>query len=451
MNISECSYCGKLSLNENNVCSDCSAALGEPVDFKPNVNKISSQIPNFHQPRPQTTESTNYTEESPRRTYIPVNCWKCDTLNNFALSKICQKCGCYLREYEQVRSSRNLQSNPFLEKLSVKSFVWILVIVISGISLVGLYRITSNPLYIGADPKTFNLKDKNAPSSLSENLTLPHGNWYHANLWSYLFKYPSAKQILQRNIEVTGDAIKSEDVQSMAIKGDFSAARGECITQACANEIYNLSKVTVPVEELKTSDVFERSYKDIGTMEIFVKKPDRSLRKISVIIPTEEAHKTEITEVVNGMKAMKKTTYFNSLGEIKNTKTEDLNGKELTKIKDELTSMWKNASVSSGDMKFLGVRRVNSRIAYMLEHKKEGKPSEILYFDSVNGFLIKADREEFTMYFEDYKDYKGVKVPFLMYFKSGEKGGFVSWVKFRINDWKINENIDDAVFADAGS
>jgi len=41
---------------------------------------------------------------------------------------------------------------------------------------------------------------------------------------------------------------------------------------------------------------------------------------------------------------------------------------------------------------------------------------------------------------------KRAQIPYTIYYRRAESGGFHLWIKFEISEWKIGSPIDDSVF-----
>lgn len=83
----------------------------------------------------------------------------------------------------------------------------------------------------------------------------------------------------------------------------------------------------------------------------------------------------------------------------------------------------------------------------MVTAKNRDGERETFYFDAVTGFLIKIDTPANSFFLEDYRPWGQGMLPYTVYLRQPEVGGFHTWIKIEISQWKIGEPIDDSVFA----
>lgn len=97
-----------------------------------------------------------------------------------------------------------------------------------------------------------------------------------------------------------------------------------------------------------------------------------------------------------------------------------------------------------------GEAKVGNRDAYVIEATPSAGPAEKLYFDKQTGLLLKRDFERvsfdegitaFEVFYEDYRDADGVKIPFLVRRTTPDYT-----LIYKISDVKSNVPIDDAKF-----
>ena len=99
--------------------------------------------------------------------------------------------------------------------------------------------------------------------------------------------------------------------------------------------------------------------------------------------------------------------------------------------------------------------RLSGRDVYMVEGKPERGPAEKLFFDEETGLLVRWDMVRkvpnrghvfVKVHLDDYREIDGLKVPFKVRF-AFESFDFT----LKLDEWKHNVSIDDAVFRKPGS
>ena len=91
-------------------------------------------------------------------------------------------------------------------------------------------------------------------------------------------------------------------------------------------------------------------------------------------------------------------------------------------------------------MKFVGKSKVGNSEAFVVTATIIKGNQEKLYFDAVSGLLIQEDLGAASLYYEDYKEVDGIKVPFRIH----QEGSPNSTIKFK--EIKHNLPIADAKF-----
>jgi hypothetical protein len=90
-----------------------------------------------------------------------------------------------------------------------------------------------------------------------------------------------------------------------------------------------------------------------------------------------------------------------------------------------------------------GRERVNGRETYVLQEMFGSLSAEKLYFDAETGLLLRRN----DIYYEDYREVDGVKLPFLVREEASNGFNFI----FRVTEIKHNVSIDDSTFAESPS
>ncbi len=100
-------------------------------------------------------------------------------------------------------------------------------------------------------------------------------------------------------------------------------------------------------------------------------------------------------------------------------------------------------------MTIIGSEKIGDREAYLIEAIPDNDPAEKMYFDVLTGLLVRRDEQvkfpqgsaELKIYFEDYKEVDGIKLPFTIT-RFGPNGRTLT----QISEVKQNVPIDDAKF-----
>ena len=175
--------------------------------------------------------------------------------------------------------------------------------------------------------------------------------------------------------------------------------------------------------------------------------PARMVKKATVINPHDQTHRRiQIIEYFNGMDGRRITDFFDASDNKVKSEVDLMDAQELEAAKFEQTSMLGKDFDNYSGMEFRGLEKVNERVAFAVTAKNPKGEREKFYFDVVTGFVIKMDTPLDSMYFEDYRPWGKGMLPYTVYVRHPEIGGFHSWIKIEIAAWKIGDPIEDSVF-----
>lgn len=394
-----------------------------------------------------------------QRKYTPINCWKCGTMNNLALTQVCISCRCYLKLHNHGGSKSNLHNDSIMDNPVAKPALItaaVIALTILTAAFVVNYEGFSLPdiSYFGSSGSSSSEKTEPKKTQIKK-VELPPTSWHKKSWWHYIRKYPTARQIIEKNTEVSGKPMSAENMSSIYIAGNISFAKGECYTKECRkkNSVSNFSPVTynssdekAEQKSLELADNFEiPNFKEMGKFEIFSNREGKSVRRININLPTNEFNKAHITETFNGQKGWKRTVHFDLMGKTIRDTTEEQKTEDALQMKREITAVWaKDLSGISPDVKWLA--KTGNDVHYVLEEKKGDGFSNYLYFDTVSGYLTRMDNEKFSIFFAGYRDFEGSKIPYKLYFRRQEAAGFYLWIELNVNDWMFNGVYEDSVF-----
>ena len=381
------------------------------------------------------------------KTYVPMNCWKCKAQNNGATAQFCRVCGCLLKTAEPRQDP---MSDSFTKHLTFKRFLVSVLAILLTVVAVHFYKgIVQSP-----------------HSATANEITLPPNSWYNTSWRSYVSALPSERQILQKYAEAKGNLATSETRRTFSVSGQWSRARGSCFEQSCLaeerkrreKELETLSqKFTIPDGVVKSvgmlkapevSDAFKHlDFATFGRFEQIVKAPDKMLRKATARNPAGATYqRLEFLEVFHGIEGKRVVDYFDDADVKVKTQVDVMDTEQVELAKFERESMLGKDVDNYTDVSLLGLKNVNERVAFALAAKNMKGQSDILFFDAITGLLIKADIPGTSVFFEDYRPFGlGVR-PYTIYYRRPEIGGFHSWMKFEVEDLKVDEQIDDSVF-----
>ena len=387
--------------------------------------------------------------ETPKA-YIPLNCWKCKAQNNAAVATVCRVCGAYLREAEAQESSLSYGLSDYP---AFKAFLVIVVVVLLG---------GGGIIYFGRTKPRPDITDGSVP----KEIVLPSNSWYNDSWWSYVSSSPSVKQILQKNEEANGETPSFKIARTLSFSGKMSRAVGTCFEQMCIDEMNRriaeeqrnmphswrlppnvLTKIGAE-RKPETSDKYDQlSFSDFGTIELLVKIPDRMVRRVTAINPQDETHRlVQISEFFNGVEGRRITDYFDALSNKVKSEVNVMDAQQVESAKLERASLLGKDFDNYKDMELRGLEKVAERIAWAITANNRDGLREKFYFDAVTGFLIKMDTPLNSVYFDDYRPWGQGMLPYKVYFRQAELGGFHSWIKIEITEWKIGDPIEDSVF-----
>ncbi len=238
-------------------------------------------------------------------TYIPLNCWKCKAQNNAARNMVCRVYGSHLKLEEAVRDDN--YSDPVTAHPAFRGFIWSsLVVIVIAAGLIFFYGRGLVPVEKPASLKT----------GAKAEITLPANSWYNKSWWSYVSKYPSAQQVLQKNIEANGPMPPPEVARTISVAGKIAQARSKCFMQACLDEAERRKKEydkqvqeqaknqpddgiwrppvdTIPklnsgkkAEPVMSDSHDKLNFDGFGEIEVLAKMPGKSVKKARATIPS---------------------------------------------------------------------------------------------------------------------------------------------------------------------
>lgn len=395
--------------------------------------------------------------------YIPVNCWNCGTMNNFVLTKSCVKCNRYLKLSENRENGSNLHSDSILDNPVAKS-----TLIAAGIFVVfltaglllnkGLPSSLDNLLdFSTSGEKT---GDKSDASSVKKNLfadklnktyvplkkgNLSSSSWYKNSWWSYVRKYPTIRQIFEKNREASGKMLTGEDIQSVYLTANISAATTRCFDAYCENNVIDPNTYSNPTLSFDTlNDYLNKSYIKVGEAQVFVDKSGKFFR----IAKTSNAEASQIKnvqvkEVFNGLDAWKQTITYDADGANPVENFEKLDYEKTNALKKEMQAILKNSSFDN-DAEVLGIADVGEGTSFVVKSKEQDKT---LYFDTVSGLMTREDKDDLTIFFADFRMLNESMTPYLIYFRKGlPSHDTFSWIRLEVSEWKLNSEQDNSIF-----
>ena len=385
--------------------------------------------------------------ETPKA-YVPINCWKCNAQNNAAITTVCRVCQAYLR----TEGNETPLSHGFTDHPAFKGYLLFgLVLLLAGIGLIYFYKSPQSDSYA---------------STVTKETTLPADSWYNNSLWSYVSNSPSVRQILQKYKEANGETPSLATARTFSLSGKMSHAVGTCFEQACLDELQRRfveeqrrvsQGFRLPVEVIKrigeerkpeTSDKYDNlGFSEFGKLELLVKIPGKMVKKATANNPHDQSQpRVEVTEFFNGVEGKRITDYFDALDNKVKSEVDIMDAQQLETARLEQAQLLGKDFDNYTDMEFRGLEKVNERVAFKVRAKNQKGDPETFFFDAVKGFLIKVDTPFNTLFLDDYRPWGHGMLPYTVYLRQPELGGFHSWIKIQIAEWKIGDPIDDLVF-----
>lgn len=451
MKISECSYCGKMALIENEACYDCAKAMGVADEPAATENNYSAESENYYSQPNYTSQNAAY-EYEPRPRYTPVSCWRCKEINVWEQTKICLKCGCALKLYK-TEEAVTMQGESILNSPGIRSMLIILLLVVTGVGTAFYFTKTSN-LRAAA----------NQPAQLSQNqpkveeVKLPTDSWYQPSIWNFYREMPTVEEILKKNNEATSKYLKTNNFKTLSLSGKLSVANGGCAVDKCAQEEKKKSQLRANLGDLTEKyraerdlaafkvglvDYFEQfEYRELGTIEAVIKFPDKIYRKVS-ITPPGQAKFTENTEGYDGLVGWRKT-FVRENGQTLENSVKTLMETELFELKNSVGA-WGN-NFSSKNLSFVEMKKIKGKVQFVLK-KDDSTKGETIYFDAVTGFVTQINSHDMNCYLSFYSDQDGYKMPSYMFFRTITPDGNAVFLRAESLVWKIDRSVEDSIFA----
>ncbi|MBS1795120.1 MAG: hypothetical protein JSS81_14775 [Acidobacteria bacterium] len=379
--------------------------------------------------------------------YLPVNCRKCNTLNNSAQSRRCRRCGCDLKP----PAPNPVKNGSKFVDIALKFLLVVVVMAIfsvAGIVFVG--NLTGNkPLSVSSAPE------------VTEVNGLPSNSWHKPSIWNWYRDKPTVREVLEKNNQVTSKSLTPRDVQTLSLTGSVSFSAADCLTKSCLEkEAWRRPPTSpdyqTPLQILRpkptpsntpipgvdpADDVSRLRFEKIGSIELYHKEPGKMLRK-TLIRPVESPKKADVIEVFDGEKAWKEEIVYENEKIVKSS-SEELNGKDLEALKN--SAMVLGNDLSENNLTFSRIGKYNGRAQFILQKNDPDKP-ETIYFDAVTGFLTKIETSEMTCFIYSYAEFNGVNFPSTMYFRTISSEGRTIWMRVDEAVWRVNEPVDDKLF-----
>lgn len=386
--------------------------------------------------------------------YISVFCWKCKTQNNFAETKTCRQCGCYLKNYDSRQNVSSVFSESATESPIFRMFVITMaVVVLVAAGYVIAFRKSGGE--VASQPTAVEILPD---GTIEPPVGLPADSWHRPSIWNLYRGAPTVREILEKNNRVTSQTLKPSDLQTISFTGTVSIAALGCQTEECFRQEQQQQAarqgaanggfvpLSVPFNNPmrpKPSDDFDKpDYTEAGDIEIYGKRPDKTFSRVVVNLNTRTA---ETTEAFNGLSGWRRKEI--SDGEkIIESEIKALTEEELEALKLSAAAIWQNNSYAEETLTFSRLAKVNEKVHFVVR-RKNGEKTETLYFDAVSGFLTKVTSGETNCYLYPYADYSGVKFPSAIYYRMTDaNSGKIQWMKIDNLEWVINEPIDDELF-----
>lgn len=389
--------------------------------------------------------------------YISRFCWKCHYQNNFAVSPICRNCGVYLKEVKTLEPEEKTEETaiePVRQTRSVKPSAIII--------LVAVLLVCSAVLYIYFTTSFFGFQKT---TETGASVELPPDAWYQPSIRNLYRRNPTVGEILEKHNQSSSKTGATSETQTLSLKGDVSFARLGCYTEQCLLEEYkrelagvqeynrqvlasgdnSLQVKSMPQMDIgkkpPLDDEFDKpAYEKAGKIEIHVKNPNRIWQKSVLQIKDEPEKRVELTQGFNGAKGWQRKIVSERENIIESALA-DLIETELEELKKTASTIWKKASLKEENLKFSHRAIVKDVAHFAVE---EGK--DMLYFDSVTGFLSEIEMEKMTCFLNSYADYGDLTFPSALYYRIIDQGGNLIWMKVENLQWRVNEPLEDSIF-----
>jgi hypothetical protein len=298
----------------------------------------------------------------------------------------------------------------------------------------------------------------------SRDAALPTASWHNRSWWSLVTKYPSAEEVFAKYGQVNNEA--AGPAATIAIAGRFSQAPGLCYTQACRDSAndnfvdpatgYKLKVIKVPppegaptpipVSESPTRDAHESlRYVELGTIEVSVKSPDKSLKKVTARQPGA-GDWVEIVELFSGDSGIRSTISGSSSRGPSSPNVLSMTAAEVEAAKAELESLSKRNFADVKNASVAAVEKVNDAVVFVVTAQNKQGLEETYYFDAISGQILKVDTKGFSVYFENFKPSPSGPYPTTIFYRREEEDGHHAWIKFEVDKWEAGNAIDDSVF-----
>lgn len=456
MKISECSYCGKMALIENEACYDCAKAIGLTTEPDKPERIYPAEMPNNnsqqnYNPQQSYTSQNAGNEYEPQLKYTEVSCWRCKEISIWEQTKICLKCGCALKLYNNEELV-TLQGESILNSPGIRSMLIIIFLLVAGVS--GIFYLSKSPNEKKA-VNSFNHADLYAPvTAKAEEVKLPPDSWYKPSIWNFYREKPTVDEVLKKNIEATSKLLKTGDFETLSLSGILSATNAGCASDKCAEIEKKMAQsnprvlrddknTTLDSYKVGLVDYFEGlDYKPLGTLESAVKSPNKIFRKVSVTAPGQ-TKTTEKTEGYDGATGWRKTVVTERGQTLENSVT-DLPEIDLYELKNSASAWGKN--YSSKSLSLVEMKNIKGKVQFVLWKNDTGK-GEYIYFDAVSGLVTQIKNDDMTCFLSSYTDNDGYKMPSVIYFRSINPDGNAVILKIENIVWNINKSVEDTIFA----
>ena len=186
----------------------------------------------------------------------------------------------------------------------------------------------------------------------------------------------------------------------------------------------------------------EKALKGIKTIVIYSNGEVQGT-PLELTVKTSSANKLAVEMKAMGMTMMKQVVNEKEAYMVQQGQRTDITGDDLKEMQDAAGTFKELKLLTNKEVALSGIEVINGKDAYAI---KNGKTT--YFYDVASGLKVAEAREmeqmgqkmTQTSYFEDYKDVKGIKFPYITKMNVGVELEFIT------SEVKINEGVTDADF-----
>jgi hypothetical protein len=192
-----------------------------------------------------------------------------------------------------------------------------------------------------------------------------------------------------------------------------------------------------------------------GNFEAAVNEKNQATLSFALSVPPKSVFIKQTFDGVEGWKDQVLYGRESGLWRVENSKSDKMPASEIESLK-KMANLSSLVNHNSPQAEWRGKANVNGRLAYHIESIDKAGEKVQLFFDAETSLLVAAEAAVakeaktllMTIFFDDYREIKGLKMPFSLKYKI-KADGVTMWFAMKLDKLSLNEQVDASLFAKA--